>query len=90
MAHFISVCSKARKITSNLHLTAQRFMTIRKEVEDISVLKQRRKGKTLIQNLFAKMTDELGDFPSEDMMCDELLKMDDADFDSLLEDKKKI
>lgn len=63
--------------------------TNKKEMEDVSIIRQKRKGKTLIQNLFAKMTDELGDFPTENMMCDELLKMDDVDFDSLLEDKKK-
>lgn len=60
--------------------------TNKKEIEDISILSQKRKGKTLIQNLFEKLSNEYGDFPDEKIMVNELLKIEDREFDSLLLD----
>jgi hypothetical protein len=59
-------------------------MSNKKLIEDVSITKQKRKGKTLIQNLFEKLSNEYGEFPDEKMMIGELLKIEDVEYDSLM------
>ena len=57
--------------------------------DQFSQLRSRhRKGLRLINNLFAKMTFDYGEFPDDNMMMDELLKITDPEFDALIADPR--